>query len=343
MRILILLSSFFYSGQTTHVVSLCEALRQCGQEVRLVVTHPKHSAESMHSYTKYLADADVHVAVIPAKRIGDIVRYCKRHHIDVTHAHSSWDFSTAHAIQARCGIPYVISCHSLGLGHQRLQRYLEQAACLICVGPRIMAEVEKHGRKVILMQNAVDLNRFAPMPKADEFTVVYAGRYEQNKLAGIKALGEAIDTFPQPIRFIVAGDRSCAKYAGESGQYVGWESQMEDYMNQSHVVVGTGRAVREGMAAGNACLVLGWSYDGIVTPDDLATASFPDFSGRLNKKELTATAIQDDLLSLYRNRDWLLELQNFGRSYAEQHFNLRQAALQTIEIYKEALTMADEH
>jgi starch synthase len=336
MRILVLLSNFFTSGLTTHVVSLCESLRQCGQEVYLVITHPTHGAAAMRSYLNYLSDLGIHTTVIQAKRLNELARFCKRNHIDVVHGHSSWDFSVAHAIYINYGIPYVLTCHSLGLENKRYQRFLEQAACIICVGPRIMASVAEYGSRVTLLQNAVDLNRFKPSAKAEVFTVTYAGRSDRNKQPGIKALGTAIDTFPHPIRFIVAGNAACAKQIGKNSQYVGWEPRMERYMNSSDVVVGTGRAIREGMAAGNACIVLGWNYEGVVTPEELVDIKFPDFSGRLGKKELTVTALQNVLLSLYENRDWLMELQKFGRSYAEQHFDLHQSTLRTIEIYQEA-------
>ncbi|HHW09191.1 MAG TPA: glycosyltransferase family 4 protein [Firmicutes bacterium] len=340
MHIVMLLATFFTSGQTTHVVDLCRAMRAAGHTVDLVVSQARHFPQTSEQYMKKLREAGVNVYEAEEPRA--LLDLIAARAPDIIHAHSSRDFHSAYLIKKTLGLPYVLTCHGLGLDGGRYAKALNQASCLICVGKRIENSMKFFHPPKVLMPNAVDLDQFRPGKKDEVFTILYAGRHDHYKEPGLIALGKAVERLSGSFRFLVAANRTAEAHIGRRGQFLGWVIDIARLMRRSHVVVGTGRAIREGMAAGNACLVLGWSYDGLVDEEWLAKSDYVDFSGRCNYPKPPAPAdIYRDLMRLQKDKNLLANLQRRGRAYAEEHFCLKKCVEQTLEIYGKYIKSGD--
>lgn len=335
MRVLMLTAAFFTSGQTAHVVSLARGLRQRGHGVDLVVTHPRYTTRHSNPYTLELEKTGVRVYFIPRYPVATDRLELPGTGYDVVHAHSSWSFEHGRRLAGRLGVPLVITCHGLGLNQPAYRPALAAAARLICVGPRIASSLPDFRDKIVIIGNGVDLNLFRPGVRERQFTILYAARVDRWKRAGVIALCQVVDRLPQDVRFWVASNR---RLPSQRAQHLGWVTDVHRYMGRAHVVVGTGRAIREGMAAGAACLVLGREYHGVVTPEFVGDMPFPDFSGLGRHRGEPAPAdIYQDLLRLYQDRSLLRRLMEFGRRYAERHFSLDATIDATVDVYRDAI------
>ncbi|PZN06362.1 MAG: hypothetical protein DIU69_13370 [Bacillota bacterium] len=335
MRILMLTATFFTSGQTVHVINLVRGLRRRGHEVDLMITHPGTMEPTTHPYARELQQLGVRVQVIPRYAVVADRVPLPRQKYDLVHAQSSWSFEHARRIASRLGIPLVITCHGLGLEQQPYRPALAAAASLICVGPRIAQSLPSFRKKAVVIGNGVDLELFRPGVRERELTILYAGRVDRWKRAGVLALCQAVEQMPKDVRFWVASNR---RLPSQRAQHLGWVTDVHRYMARAHVVVGTGRAIREGLAAGAACLVLGREYHGPVTPEYVGKTRFPDFSGLGGHQgEPTPAALYRDLMQLYRDRSWLQELMAFGRRYATLHLGLDAMVAATIDVYRDAI------
>ena len=326
-----LTATFFASGQTTHVLDLARGLARRGHRVDVWITHGRGGRAAHAAAVATLEEAGVAVRFLPAPVVPGrdalpLGAY------DVVHAQSSWSFDLARRLAATLDRPLVLTCHGLGLDKPAYGPALQAAARLICVGPRVARDLQAYRSKILVIGNGVDLERFRPGIREARWTLLYAGRVDRWKRPGIEALCQAVARLPKDAQVWAAANR---RLPSPRIRHLGWVADLERVMGRVHVVVGTGRVIREGMAAGAACVVLGREYHGPVTPEGVAGMTFPDFSGagrRLGSP--TSKAILDDLLSLYRNRTRLQELMAFGRRFAEQHLSLDAMVEATLGVYR---------
>lgn len=359
MNILILVRHLIPSGQTTHVVEIAKALSDRGL-VTTLVTGGRSGNRRFPGPRGYLYDLEENgVRVVQARTPGELLRLTAKLRADVIHAHTPTDFQWAHVILQSEGTPYVVTCHGLGIDTDVYRDALGRASVILCAGPRIAASMKAFCHKTALFQNPIDLRRFHPEPGNGSIRIVYAGRFDSRKEKGLNALMKAVETnitgsglgggrlqSADPhassagrIEFMLAGTREIERFTGRWGKCVGWCLRMDRLMNAADIVIGTGRTIREGMAAGNACLVLGWSYDGIVTPDMVSDTDFPDFSGQRHlPRPPDVQEIYEDLRRLVDAPTYLKELQQFGRAYAELHFGIEKAVDQLISVYERAMS-----
>ncbi|HHX87444.1 MAG TPA: hypothetical protein GX693_04595, partial [Firmicutes bacterium] len=103
---------------------------------------------------------------------------------------------------------------------------------------------------------------------------------------------------------------------------------------QSQVIVGQQRALLEGMACGNAALVLGLSYRGILDPATLPPPPLADLSGAGDEEPCYRTIFYD-LSRLGKERPYLTRLQNRGRQLVRENYDLRLIAERTSDIYSQ--------
>ena len=330
-----LTAAFFTSGQTAHVVHLARGLRRQGHGVDLLVTHAGSALRRARPYAQQLQAAGVRVLGIPRQPVAADRLELPRQHYDVVHVQSSWSFEHGRRLAARLNVPLVITCHGLGLNQPAYRPALEAAERLICVGPRIAESLRPFREKVVVIGNGADLDLFRPGVREREFTILYAGRVDRWKRPGVLALCQAVDRLPEEVRFWVASN---GRLPCRRAQHLGWVTGVHRLMSRAHVVIGTGCAIREGMAAGAACLVLGREYHGIVTPEFLDSMAFPDFSGLGRDQGAPSPAtIYRDLSLLYRDGTLLQQLMEFGRQYAERHFSLDAMVGATLDVYADAI------
>jgi len=357
VKILVPLAQFFPGGQTTHVLTLAKYLRRLGHDVTVIWTQPWGTMQvKAYDYRSTLARFGVEVL---EARSGRAMALIQPFRWDVIHAHSTLDWPFALDASLRNNRPYVLTVHGLGCGAPKYRPYLERAARVIAVGSRVAASISELAPHVNIIENAIDTEVFRPETKNERPTVIFAGRLDPGRMPGLRALIAAVHDLQatMPVLFYVLSTkpRSATREAAGSGViFTNWTDHPELYVNRAHVAVGSGRVIREGMAAGCACIVAGPRYGGLIIPEKLPGTGPHDFSGRSTAlpgptKALIARDLRRALAATTGAatsgaagaRDGP-DLSTVMRDYALRHFNPWHFAKQTVRTYHGAQRTAGE-
>lgn len=319
MRVLFL-SGFYLSGQTTHAVELARALRALGHAVWFF-TRGRAQLPAWRIYEPALRCCGVETRRFDERlRLIDAAVELRP---EVVHCHSSTLLNDAAEIGRRTGAPVVFTAHGVGVSRRALTR----ADWVIAVGPKVEAEVRRAGAgRVALIGNGVDLDRFSPGPKERTPTIAYVGRVDTAKRRGLAALVQAA----RRVGRLHVASNDWPQGSGVTAH--GWLADVAPLLRRAHVVVGTGRAIREGMASGCVAIVLGSRYGGVVRPKSLPDGAFPSFPGDAGLPPDPAL-IQRDLVALFQNRARLEALARWSRKYAVRHFSLERMARRVAGVY----------
>jgi glycosyltransferase involved in cell wall biosynthesis len=354
VRILLLLARFFPAGQTTHVVDLARTLGRLGHDVTLLNTIPT-SYGQVHRAEHIQALEAAGVRVIAAPAAGTHPDSARRDvpDPDVIHAHSTLDYGLAASLSTRFGVPYVLTVHGLGTSEIVAGQYLAGAATVIAVGRRVAGEVSAMASRVVVIENGVDTERFrppepsrgavktAPRPLA----ILYAGRIDSTRLAAFRALASAACLLAQRRAARLTVLAMSLPLLGESLDralkafldFRGWLADPSPVFREADIVVGSGRVIREGLASGKSCLLLGPVYRGLVSPASLNPALGHDFSGTApSRPPPDGKRILDDLGRLAEDPGLRQRLAESGRDYALAHLGLEKMTLHTLGVYANA-------
>jgi len=325
----LLLARLFYSGQTTHTVELARELFRQGHSVNLLSYGRCHLAAWTH-YSQVLQSEG-----IPCHRplSWDQARAVARQaEPEVVHVHSSDLLALAGEVARETGAPVVFTAHGLGTLRAPL---VEEADQVIAVGPRVYEELRAAGlERLTLIGNGVDTERFRPGKKGPILQIAYVSRVDAAKRRGLYELIEAVAMIPRA-RLVVASNERPSHPACTA---VGWLWDTAPLLATSHVVVGAGRAIREGMASGCVGIVLGSAYGGVVSPAALAQGRhgslwFSGDEGEVPDRQI----LRRDLVRLTQDELQRRTLAKWSREYACRHFSLKQMARAVAHVYQEAL------
>lgn len=259
-----------------------------------------------------------------------LMRYIKEKKIDLIHAHSSLTYPLAKTLAGRMRIPYVITCHGLGSNKPENRPYLRDARAVICISPRVAGTVRSYAKNVSIIPNGVDLQEFRPDVKSGPVKIAFVARIDHRKQRGYEQFCKAVDLLDN-VEFYIASNKTSPS---KTARHLGWTNEVASLLAKTDIVAGTGRAIMEGLAAGNAAVVIGQTYQGILTPEKAANKQFLDVSG-LAGRNVCYRTIFYDLAGLVKNRPYLRQLQKFGRKLAAEKFNIKIHATRVIQIYKE--------
>lgn len=323
------LNRFFYSGQTTHVFALVREQQKQGIDSRLILGgYP--TPQAVNQYQKIIQELDA--LLIRPGQTKKILSLLDRWLPDVIHAHSSSSFRLASSLADQLNVPLIITCHGLGLNTKEHLPHLENAKALICISPRVASPLRGFAHKIHIICNGVELEKFRPGEKGAQLTILFAARMDPGKQRGYNQLCKAVDLL-HGVEFKVACNKTPLS---KTARYLGWVSSMEKLLAGSHVVVGTGRTIIEGLAAGNAALILGRTYQGVLTPESVSRQKFVDLSG-LSGKEPCYKDIFYDLAALQEDRSYLQSLQEFGLQMARKDYDNEKLTRSVINVYKGVL------
>lgn len=327
MRIL-LLSEFFLSGQTTHVLDLAEQLQKLGHSVHLRLTRV-HTPLYATEYAPQLKKLGLPVSTgSSASGLNYLTRTFRP---DLIHAHSSTLFSLAHRLAYRLQIPYILTCHGLGFDHPKYADVLKNAAAVIAVGPNAAEAIKKTVTNLFIIPNGVNTDYYVP-PLGDRTRkqIFYIGRIDETRVSGIKYLTHVLNSyFDQNLGII--GDKD-PRVPGTI--FHPWKTDLKPALQQAGIVAACGRTAREALASGCAVLLMQRSYDGLISPALVSRSNF-DFSGNLGRYPFSR--IVQDLRLLFGSENKLKRLQKWSRTYAETHLSSTAAALQVVAVYEQAL------
>ncbi|NLM40328.1 MAG: glycosyltransferase family 4 protein [Firmicutes bacterium] len=327
MRIL-LLSEFFLSGQTTHVLDLTEQLHKLGHSVhlRLARVHtPLFAAE----YAPRLKKLGITVSTgSSASGLNYLLRSFRP---DVIHAHSSTLFSLAHRLAYRFQVPYVLTCHGLGFDHPKYKEDLENAAAVIAVGSNVAEQIKKTVTNLFIIANAVNTDYYVPpAPPRMRREIVYVGRIDEARIPGIKYLAKVLNAYFDHNLSIV-GDRDPLV---PGTIFHPWKTDLRPTLQQAGIVAACGRSAREALASGCAVLLMQRAYDGLISPALVCRPDF-DFSG--NQGRYPFSRLIQDLRVLLNSPAKLRKLQHWSRRYAEECLSSASAARQVAAVYEKVL------
>ena len=320
MKVL-LLSDFFLSGQTTHVLELAKQLQKLNVK-------------------PHIAFGTIHTKLFWS----DYVPFLRRHQIsfshgatgwsgtaapDLIHAQSSTLFHQAQMLAHRWNIPYLVTCHGLGFNQARFRRYLAAASAIIAVGPRVAAELSEYGHKTHIIPNGVDTEVFTPPQgqKGPRRALLYVGRVEKKRLEPLRYLVEANALLVgAPLKIISNWNPQIPGTI-----HIPWRVNLVPHLQQAGIVAACGRTAREALSCGNAVLLMQQAYDGIISPRLVKLEDF-DFSGNVGRFELAD--LKYDLHGLLQRPHRLKKLQKWSRSYAVTHLSSEEMAMKTAAVYE---------
>jgi len=323
------LNRFFYSGQTTHVFSLVKEQQKQGHLAHLAI-EGSPALTALETYRQTIEKLKATML-----RPGDensLKRLIKQYRFDLIHAHSSLTFPLAFKLSSQYKIPFVVSCHGLGLNKEEYKPFLDEAGVLFCISPRVAGSLPGFADKIQVIANGVDLEEYKPNQKSDPVKIVLVSRIDAWKQNGYNQLCKAADLL-EGVKFLVASNKPPNSM---TAKYVGWTDNISGLLANTDIVVGTGRAIVEGLATSNAVLLLGRTYQGILTPDKMENQQHWDFSG-LSGSEPCYKNIFFDLAKLTQNPIYLQKLQGQGRGLAEKYFDSKFIGEQIINTYTAVL------
>lgn len=322
MRILIT-TRFYRNGQTTHVLSLCQELLQLRQRVFLII-----SRLDCPNYVRWLKQKQ-----IPYSGTDDPVKLlslCRRFQPDLIHNHSAHTLQAAIQLGEIIKIPTLTTIHYLNFAPRDL---LSKQAAVVVISSEMKENLDLGQIPVFLVENGVS---FFPnlLLKKDPKSALFLAQVPPEKKENFQIM--ANELLARDWQVVCAGNW---QHPGAKNKR--WQINIEPLFRQTSLVVGTGRAVREGMAAGLAAWVLGEFSDGLVTAENVNLLREYNFSGRASKKELAPKTARHLLKKL--TPKYLENLGEFGREYAHRHFSITTMTAKLMEVYGQILTEKTEN
>ena len=176
---------------------------------------------------------------------------------DVIHNHSAHTLEDGLQLSQALQIPLVATCHYLDFEPLDI---LGQAHAVVAISDEMAAQLPFPREQIRIVENGVPVPRFVNLTNRPKAAVVLARVNEARQ----RAYAQTVDILREKgWEVMVAGGW---RYPG--ARSLGWTQNPQLVLERARLVVCTGRAVREGMAAG--CAVVLVTLDGLVTPENAA-------------------------------------------------------------------------
>jgi hypothetical protein len=323
------LNRFFYAGQTTHVFSLVRQQIALGIGAFLVMDgNPSYHDLTLYQNTLSELDAAM---IKPGDNVA-LKGYVQDKNIHLIHAHSALTYPLASTLAEQLGIPLVITCHGLGMNRQEIRPFLRTAQAIICTSQRVANSLRDFSNKIHVIPNGVDVINIKPEKKDEPVKIAFVSRIDKTKEKGYTQLCKAVDLL-EGVEFYVATNKSTGS---KTAKYLCGTDDVSELLTKTDIMAGSGRAVMEAMAAGNAVIILGRTYQGIMTPDRLGKQRMPDVSG-LSGSDPCYKNMFYDLAKLTQNKLYLRQLQTFCRELAEKEFDNTALTKRMVDIYHQII------
>lgn len=311
MRVLVI-TRFYRNGQTTHVLTLCAELLRQGHQVFLIISQldcPNYASWLQKLGIPYSKHDD------PRRLSGLLHRWQP----DLIHNHSGHTLPASTRLGEILQIPTLTTTHYLDFEPKEL---LAKQAAVVVISKE-MQDLFQLPVPTFLVENGIPLPRKFGKSKFTK-QALFLAQVSANKENNFAKMATSLLAWGWKVKS--AGNW---RYPGVS--YVGWVNDVWPLLQQTDLVIGTGRAVREGMGSACAAWVLGEYSDGLVTPRNVQALRATNFSGRSQKmpfdQEKAASYLQDPDEELFH------QLGSFGRDYAEKNFSIETVVRRLSHIY----------
>ena len=231
MRILVM-TRFYRNGQTTHVLDLCVELLQLGHRVLLAIADLNDVV-----YLQWIKLEGIpHLLTANPDRL---YRRLSKWQPDIIHNHSAHTLPTAIQLGRQLHIPTVSTVHYLDFAPREL---LEEQQAVILISREMQARFADLRVPTFLVENGVRLGRLKPRSKRWRQLALILAQVTPDKRDNFLQLSQSLLNWGWDV--LSAGNW---QYPGV--KYLGWTHEVTPLLKQANLVVGTGRAIREGMAA----------------------------------------------------------------------------------------------
>lgn len=329
MNILHLHWKFNIGGSETHLFELALMQKKMNLHPIIVCTYLKNK--------NYIEQFDRHgIPIYEVDKEKEIENLINNHKIDIIHAHSSSIYSEAVSIGKKTNKPVVATLHGINAidkpGATEMDEY-------IAVSKEIYDKVRANhpSLSVTIIENAINQEVFKPEVKNILPTIAYVGRVDSTKINGVICLHEAVRALKQRVDFVSVSTLREERFRKVRGKLVRSIIDASKILNKTDIVIGTGRAIREGMSAGNVGIVLGKCYDGIVKPDNVESLKYSNFSGRTSNTPPDTEHIVKDIKELIDNPVKFEELREWSYRYAKEHFGMKISIEKHMDVYNKLL------
>ncbi len=317
-----MIDSFQYGCRNSHTLNLARELNHQGIPATAVLTDmPK---QDCREYSRYYSPG---AKLFAPKNPKEINRLARKLGISLIHLQCQTLLPLATGLSDLLGLPFGITCR--GTVSKKQSPLLNRAAFIIASDAATLAALKPKYPQTIFIPEGVDLQEFQPPPRRDSFVITFIGEQGEYTFGGYHALLKAAAIAGMPVQIICLQTPPI-----DVGQFQGWPPGRSHLLSGSQVVIGCGRALLEGMACGNAALIMGLGYRGILDPATLPPPELADLSGtRVGGEEPCYRTIFYDLSRLWNDPPCLIRLQEQGRRMIRENYDLRLTAERTVNIY----------
>lgn len=334
------------SGVFTHTRDLAKALSQEGVEVTLGLLASSRVLGKMGIkkgdipfFTRDFSPCPVFVF----ETCEQLYFFCRRKQVQLIHAQSTLTFEYSLKVSEKRGIPLVVTLHSVANWQALYPAVLQHAGAIIAVGPETAKSAGTAlNAKVHTILNGVDTERYRPAengPRAfPPLKIAWFGRTDGPAASGLGELDLAVGALKKknmPIKACVIGH--AAGTTAKNMSLLGWIRDPVTHLQNTTVVFGRGRALREAMSCGCIGFLLGEGYGGMVRGNwfnDEKKPALLSASPQHGYPPATSAAIFRDLENLCQQHKTIAALSREARQTALHHFGSEIMAKKTMAVYE---------
>lgn len=361
MNILHILSQVEVTGAETYAVTLADHQIQKGNKVFIISdtlktpTNAQFFSYPIHN-RKYFQRI---------KNIFYIRKFIKEHQIDIVNTHSRAGSWVAYFALKGTGVPLISTVHGRQHLHVSTSAYDIYGDKVIAVCEHLKTHLIKEVRlkpsKILHIPNAIDFDKFTIHNsqftiRNSLFSISIIGRTSGPKGKNteqiiLKVLPELLKKHSS-LKINIIGGKPQQHFSKEvrnkvatlNHQYnnainlVGYVSNINEFMLQSTVVIGSGRVAMEALFNNIPTIALGESaYHGLVTNENKQEVMSSNFGDMLADAEMPPIQFEQlikDLISFFENN--VSNQQPVNRNWIVDTFNVEKIAQQIQEVYQSA-------
>lgn len=315
-----MLSRFRCSRSLNHIIGLSAELNRQGFTAVVVLT------DCPAPYRDLLRRCHRHTSCYAENRPAEILKLARYHRAGLLHLHDLPAPVTLERVLHSWPAPWGITFHHRPDSAEGLAS-LPEPSFVITPHPMSLALPPALQQRVCFIPEGIDLEEYRPLNKKGfKLTLILEnveGEVEEALLKAAALADLEVELIsPRPLPLL-------------KGRYHGWPLDCSALLGESQIVIAGNRALLEGMACGNAALIMGRGYGGIFMPQQHpASLPFPDLSGEVDEAPCYRS-IFFDLSTLLKERTLLQSLQQRGRKFIRDNCDLRLVAEQTGRLYRE--------
>lgn len=357
LKILILLDSSGIGGLEAHTSALASSLQSKGCKVGVVLFVTSESAAS-DATTDFFARrgvlpliTDKTDTLTAAQRLDGIVG-----EYNIWHSHTGYTAEICDVLGPRFGRKYVQTVHG---GH-----FVTESSSGDSIGQIIFISNElkdlfsaRHPDKPsgVVIPNGIDVPETCTNTN-EFFTITYASRIDPDHRQSLSRFLSGmleVSKIQQDIRAEIFGtgrdvdwlndaiNITNTKVGRQLVSYKGFSACLMESLVKSHVVVGVGRVVLEGLALGRPAFVLGqWGYGGPVTKANASDLAEFNFTGRNVLRDFRSDIFAKDVCWLYKDHQAYNTLSDFSRLFVLDGYSRDRVTMLTLQAYQKCLETA---